>query len=107
MKEGKFNIGDKTLNFSEISSVIELGQLGGKKLYLHSNNLQKSPLIENLQKELSAEIVKNSTPPTSIQSFLKENSSIPSVVIANHGTQFINKYYGSILDDAVGLNYFS
>ena len=96
---------DKVLKFSDITSVIEIGQLGGKEVFLHANNFMNNTLIENLSKNLPAKLLPDSAPPTSIQSFLKENSQLPTLVIANHEYSFINKYYNSILDDAKRLGY--
>lgn len=106
LKEGTFrSLGNKLLKFEQISHVIELGQVGEGQLYLHANNFQDSSILANMQKELGAEVLKNSVPPASIQSFLKANSSLPAVVIANHGKNFVNMYYNSLLDDSVGLAY--
>ncbi|XP_016844807.1 nicastrin [Nasonia vitripennis] len=106
LKEGTFrSLGNKLLKFEQISHVIELGQVGEGQLYLHANNFQDSSILANVQKALGAEVLENSVPPASIQSFLKANSSLPAVVIANHGKNFVNKYYNSLLDDAVGLAY--
>jgi nicastrin len=107
LKEGNFRaLGGKLLKFDQIDSVIELGQLGNGPLYLHANNFNTAnSLLNNLQSKLNARLLENSIPPASIQSFLKENSSLPVVVIANHGTEFLNKYYNSLLDDAEGLGY--
>lgn len=106
LKEGSFrSLGGKLLKLDQISSVIEIGQLGEGPLYLHSNNFKDSPIITNLKTSLNATILDNSVPPASIQSFLKANSSLPAVVVANHGKIFVNRYYNSLLDDADGLSY--
>lgn len=106
LEGGKLHVmGSKVLKLSDIEYVIELGQLGGNKLYLHTNNLQNSSLIKSLESQLSATVAQDSYPPASIQSFLKVNSSMKTVVIANHGKQFVNKYYNGIWDDAAGLGY--
>lgn len=99
------SLGGRLLKFNQISSVIELGQLGEGQLFMHSNNFKDSSLIKNLETNLNANILENSIPPASVQSFLKANSSLPAVVLANHGEKFVNKYYNSLLDDAVGLSY--
>lgn len=106
LQEGSFrSLGRQLLKFNQISSVIELGQLGEGKLYLHSNNFKNSSVINNLQTSLNADVIENSVPPASIQSFLKANSNLPAVVLANHGKTFVNEYYNSLLDDADGLSY--
>ncbi|XP_014210820.1 nicastrin [Copidosoma floridanum] len=100
-------IGGKTIKFNQISSVIELGQLGEGKIHFHASNFKNSSMLENLKKNLDAEILEGSVPPASIQSFLRANSSMPVVVVANHNETFTNKYYNSLLDDADGLLYSS
>ncbi|XP_058805891.1 nicastrin isoform X2 [Phymastichus coffea] len=101
-------LGGKFLHFDQISSIIELGQLGEGDIYLHTNNSNNNPIIVNLQnlrKELNATFMDNSVPPASVQSFLKRDSNMPVVVITNHGRNFTNKYYNGLLDDAEGLGY--
>ncbi|XP_033325186.1 nicastrin [Megalopta genalis] len=104
LKEGHFHaLGGVKLKFDDIESVIEFGQLSKENVYLHSNNGRNNTLIESLQKELHADVLEDSIPPTSIQSFLKEKPDLPAVVISNHRAQFRNKYYNGILDDAQNL----
>lgn len=107
MKNGDFrSLGGRTLKFEQISLVIELGQLGDGHIYMHTNNSVNNPTVVNLQKLLNkATVLNNSVPPASVQSFLKVNSSLPTVVIANHGENFINRFYNGLLDDAEGLGY--
>ena len=105
LKEGNFySLGGRLLKFEQISSVIEIGQVGEGELYLHSNNFKDNPMIINIRTELNATVLEDSVPPASIQSFLRANSSLPAVVIANHGKTFVNRYYNSLLDDAEGLS---
>ncbi|XP_074109466.1 nicastrin [Cotesia typhae] len=106
LKEGNFNaLGGKNLKFDKIQTVIELGQLGNDQLYLHANNHENNDVIINLKKSLDLEntTLSNSVPPASIQSFLAENRNLTAVVLATHGEQFTNKYYGGILDNAETL----
>lgn len=58
-------------------------------------------MIINLQKILNLQntTLSNSVPPASIQSFLAVNRNLTAVVLASHGEQFTNKYYGGILDN--------
>ncbi|KAL7293353.1 hypothetical protein TKK_0013123 [Trichogramma kaykai] len=109
LKEGNFDaLKGKTLKLEQISSVIELGQLGEGKIYLHSKNVKDdNPLLTTLKNELKADVLNNSVPPVSVQSFLKENSAIETLVIANHGETFVNNYYNGLLDDAEALDYSS
>lgn len=106
LKEGNFDaLGGKNLKFEQISSVIELGQLGEGEIFFHTSNFKNNSMLENLQYNLKAKLLEDSVPPASIQSFLKANSSLPVFVIANHNDTFVNKYYHSLLDDADGLSY--
>ncbi|XP_012263929.2 nicastrin isoform X2 [Athalia rosae] len=106
LKEGNFNaIGGKILRLDQIRTVIELGQLGVGDIYFHSTNFENDTLVNSLRAVLSAKILKGSLPPASIQSFLNGNPNISATVIANHGEQFTNKYYNSILDDKLNLNF--
>lgn len=102
LKEGKFNaLAGKNLKLDQINTIIELGQLGGNDLYLHANNYEKNDLIIQLQQTLSLNdrTLVNSVPPASIQSFLAFKPNVTAVVLADHGEQFTNKYYGGILDN--------
>lgn len=110
LMEGNFNsIGGRSLGIEKITAVIELGQLGGAgKLYMHANNHEGNGVIETLRTTLSLEnsTLIDSVPPSSIQSFLAVKPNLTAVVISNHGEEFTNKYYHSLLDDAqrVGFN---
>lgn len=106
LKNGHFNsLGGVNLKFDEIKSVVELGQLGNGNVYLHTANGENNEIINNLSKAWNATILKDSVPPTSVQSFLKAKSTLPVVVIANHGDKFTNHYYNGILDDADAVDY--
>ncbi|XP_016914122.1 nicastrin isoform X2 [Apis cerana] len=106
LKEGNFNaLGGVNLKFDDIKSVIEFGQLTKGKLYIHSNNAQNDEIINKISTVLHADIMENSVPPTSIQSFLEEKPNLTAIVISNHGKKFENKYYNGILDDAESLNF--
>ncbi|XP_043262601.1 nicastrin isoform X1 [Colletes gigas] len=106
LKEGNFNaLGGVNLKFDDIKCVIEFGQLNKGNLYFHSNNGKNNKMINKLQKALNASVLEGSVPPASIQSFLKQNPDLTAVVISNHGYQFENKFYNSILDDAEGLHF--
>ncbi|KAK0078070.1 hypothetical protein PV326_009606, partial [Microctonus aethiopoides] len=104
LEQGNFDaLAAGSLKLDSINTIIELGQLGNSenKLYLHANNYMGNNLIEELQKTLSLEntTISNSVPPASIQSFLAVRPNLTAVVIADHGNQFTNKYYGGILDN--------
>ncbi|XP_046743799.1 nicastrin isoform X2 [Diprion similis] len=108
LKNGSFqSLGGTTLMFDQIRTVVELGQLGEGDIYLHSSNYENDSLITALIPNLPATVLKDSVPPASIQRFLAENSTISATVIANHGVNFTNKYYHSILDDAESVDFTS
>lgn len=92
-------LGGVKLNLEDIRTIIEIGQLSEAPLFLHTKNAEDLHITRQLSTSLSAKIVKNSTPPASIQSFLKENSNFSTIVIADHNENFHNAYYNSILDD--------
>ncbi|XP_015588918.1 nicastrin isoform X2 [Cephus cinctus] len=106
LKGGNFNsLGGKTLLFDQISSVIELSQLGRGPLYLHASNYEDNQILTQLQAALSATILKDSVPPASVQSFLKANSNLSATVISNYKEEFIYRYYQGILDDGESIGY--
>ncbi|KAF7987839.1 hypothetical protein HCN44_003702 [Aphidius gifuensis] len=95
------------LKLDQIKTVIELGQLGDKKLFLHANNHNGNELIDDIKNSLKFDdnnTLVGSIPPASIQSFLREKPNISAVVIASHGKQFVNKYYGGIFDTSETTN---
>jgi len=104
LKHNNFNaLGGINLKFDDILSVIEFGQLGPGKIFLHSNS--EDDIIIRLNKTLKAKIKYGSVPPTSVQSFLETKSNLTTVVISNHEEQFKNRYYNGILDDAESLGF--
>lgn len=101
LKEGNFKAyTGKSLNLSQISTVIELGQLSTGKLFLHTSNSDDSAIALSLKNSLQATVLKDSVPPVSVQTFLKANSSLPTIFISEYGQEFTNNFYHSILDDA-------
>lgn len=95
------------LKLDQIKTVIELGQLGDRKLFLHANNHNGNELIDDIKNSLKFDdnnTLAGSIPPASIQSFLLEKPNISAVVIASHGKQFVNKYYGGIFDTSETTN---
>ncbi|XP_035704383.1 nicastrin isoform X2 [Folsomia candida] len=128
MKNGDFPQGIKNdsqnttamLNIKDIKYYIELGQLGQTdgqaSYYMHD---AKSPFSDTstltamlkskgLEFNLPITYVTNQTigiPPASLQTFLKERPSIPGIFITNHENEFRNKFYNSMFDDAVHLQY--
>lgn len=104
MQHNNFNaLGGINLKFENIQSVIEFGQLSKGEIFLHSNG--KGDMINRLQQALNASVLNNSVPPTSVQSFLEVKSDLTTVVISNHASQFKNRYYNGILDDAESVDF--
>lgn len=104
LKQNSFNaLGGTNLKLDDIQSVIEFGQLGKGEIFLHSNG--KDDVINRLQHALNASVLDGSVPPTSVQSFLEAKPDLTTIVISNHGTQFKNRYYNGILDDAESLGF--
>ncbi|KFM67717.1 Nicastrin, partial [Stegodyphus mimosarum] len=108
------------IDLNHISHFIELSQLAPEdpsvSLWLHSDpvSVKKSDAVAKEVKRIvnlfqnEAEKVKNlkiseappdlPLPPASFQSFLRQDSSIPGIVLADHDEKFINKFYNSIFD---------
>jgi len=104
LKQNNFNaLGGINLKFDDIQSVIEFGQLGQGKIFLHSNG--KDNMTERLEIALDAMVINGSVPPTSVQSFLEAKPNLTTIVISNHGRNFKNRYYNGILDDAESLGF--
>jgi nicastrin len=127
MTVGKFPVDPESdVNRSQIriehfSHFIELNQLGfhandsQQKLWIHKNINSTTSLtkLEEIIKKnakktenLDIESVADGAPlpPSSLQSFLKENNKLVGVVIANHEKEFKNKFYNSLFDDINNLN---
>nr|4R12_A Chain A, Crystal structure of the gamma-secretase component Nicastrin [Dictyostelium purpureum] len=105
------------INFTKISTIIELNQIGraqldknlGKySLYLHTAGTKTSSVTDILDQVASS--YENSTitfkpttqtelPPSSSMSFLKKTNKIPVVVITDHDYKYSNPYYGYEQDD--------
>jgi len=104
LKQNNFNVlGGINMKLDDIKSIIEFGQLGKGEIILHSSNTDD--MIKRLNRTLNASILENSVPPTSVQSFLGAKPNLTAVVISNHGKQFKNRYYNSILDDGKNLGF--
>lgn len=127
MQKGDFppkNKNNQTSYYLEhISHFIELSQLSSENdVWLHvdpistGKSAEVNLMVNNLIKELKkqAKLInktvsmeeaprENPIPPASMQSFLKHDNQIAGVLISDHSTEFINKYYNSLYDDAETL----
>ncbi|XDV28377.1 hypothetical protein PO909_031703 [Leuciscus waleckii] len=110
------------IDLDNVHSMLEIGQVGlrsGRDLWMHSdpisfkNNSVKdevSLMMKNMQSvaaglniSLDEPPVTQPLPPSSLQRFLRVRP-IPGLVLADHRTSFINRYYESVYDDAENLN---
>jgi len=105
------------VKFDKITTIIELNQIGRPvttdnstfQLYLHSlqtnTPLTKiftdQPANANVTYKVSSE---TELPPSSSMTFLKNNISIPTVIITDHDAQYSNPYFGDHLDDGDNVN---
>lgn len=116
------------LNLTNIAMFIELGQIStlgraaGQNtttLFCHQHNPSSNDVVnrqvvdsfistmnengESLGLKFNRSL--NSLPPSSLQTFLAARRDLPGVVLTDHGSQYLNNYYHSIMDDAQGLKY--
>uniref|UniRef100_A0A4W4GB17 Nicastrin n=1 Tax=Electrophorus electricus TaxID=8005 RepID=A0A4W4GB17_ELEEL len=101
MKQDKF-----VINLDNVHSVLEIGQVCTTTFPL----FQVINLVDNIKSVASTLNVSldepNTTqalPPSSFQRFLRVQP-IPGVVLADHKSSFINRYYESLYDTAAYLN---
>lgn len=99
---------------NDISLLIELNQLSQTNeifAYAIEDNFEIRNFVTNTKKyaqdynfkitEGDAKIV----PPSSLQSFLKANNSIPGIVLTDHNSTYRNRFYNSIYDNPDNLQY--
>ncbi|XP_027006391.2 nicastrin [Tachysurus fulvidraco] len=110
------------IDFDNVHSFLEIGQVGlwnKQNLWMHSDPISRrndtvdkevTSLISNIKSAASMSNLTldepNATqalPPSSFQRFLRVRP-IPGVVLADHQSSFINRYYESLYDTAEYLN---
>ncbi|KAM9439869.1 nicastrin [Clarias gariepinus] len=110
------------IDFDNVHSFLEIGQVGlwnKQTLWVHSDpvsrrndtvNKEVTSLVDNIKSAASTMAVSldepNATqalPPSSFQRFLKVRP-IPGVVLTDHRSSFVNRYYESLYDTAQYLN---
>lgn len=100
---------------NHFSHFIELNQLAIRDnadnytLYVHKNvdSTQKTEqLLRTLQSNAEGMPVRfeatddgQPLPPSSLQTFLKEDASLIGIVVTNHRKEYVNKFYNSFLDN--------
>ncbi|XP_071958729.1 nicastrin-like [Antedon mediterranea] len=108
------------VNLTNIAMFLELRQLGlpdNEKYYAHHDKTpssKTSEFINNLKIGFESTEVKlekapdgQGLPPASFQSFLREDNTIPGVVISDHQREYNNRFYNSRFEVAalLGLNF--
>ena len=98
------------LNFKSILAHIELGQVishENANLFAHVHNtFDGQGTLDDLVNEgqkVDLSIVKTAKqvlPPSSIQSLLKEDSSVPGILLSNFDEAYTNKFYHSLYDNS-------
>ncbi|XP_076847547.1 nicastrin [Brachyhypopomus gauderio] len=110
------------IDLDNVHSFLEIGQVGlrnGPKLWMHSDPVSRKNitvdgevknLVDNIKSaastmelSLAEPNVTQALPPSSFQRFLRVQP-IPGVVLADHQSSFINRYYESLYDTAAYLN---
>jgi len=114
VKDGVSNKSSQpSLNLQNIRLIIELGQLSNKEsaeMFLHTANANQevNDVIDSL-KSFAPGLFRGSTrnilPPASAQSFLKERSDIPVLMLTNFDQQYTNNFFHSIYDNSIVNNY--
>lgn len=99
------------IKLSDISLLIELNQLSQSK-HIHAFMQEDKDEIKNFLANLKynkqnfvIDEFTNVFPPSSIQSFIRVNNSIPAIVITDHGLSYTNQYYNSLFDNVANVNY--
>ncbi|RWS27375.1 Nicastrin-like protein [Leptotrombidium deliense] len=89
-------------HFIELNQIAPFGPTFAHTDPISTNNPEVKTLVENFLNELETQISvqksNKSLPPSSLQSFLKEDLGIAGVVLSNYDTEYRNKYYNSFLD---------
>jgi nicastrin len=107
------------INLDSLEAQIELGQLmnNGNEGTMFTHMDTQFPaagqdLLRDLRNEaqklgltLDSPTLDKGLPPSSIQSLLKEDRSVPGIFLANFDQKYINKYYHSLYDNSSKSGY--
>ncbi|XP_048019612.1 LOW QUALITY PROTEIN: nicastrin [Megalobrama amblycephala] len=111
------------IDLNNVHSMLEIGQVGlrsGRELWMHSDPISRmnsssveeevSDMMKNMHSiaaglnvSLDEPPASQPLPPSSFQRFLRARQ-IQGLVLADHRTSFVNRYYESMYDDAENLN---
>ena len=107
LKQNQFGNGPYNISLSDVKGIIEIGPISlSNELYLHSHNhLDKTvEQIQNLFAQYSGIGKKfkfinvNKLPPSSLNSFIREDETVPGVLITDSNTELLSSLYGSRFD---------
>ncbi|XP_039275911.1 nicastrin [Nilaparvata lugens] len=105
------------INFEHIGLMVDVSQMSkSPKLFCHTKRMNNEVdlLTKEFCRSLEMDAVKPVTvasevddelPPSSVHPFLKRDKNIPAVVLANHGKEYINRYYNGLMDNASNIEY--
>lgn len=105
LKQGNFGNGPHNISLSDIKCIIEIGPISlSNDIYLHSYNQSDKSVkeVQNLFAKYNGELFKfvnvNGLPPSSLNSFLREDESVPVVLVTDSNTELQSNFYGSRFD---------
>lgn len=115
MNRGTFPFTENPISLDDISLFIELSQLqNDKSVIYHSlkSDDEMSKFVNIFSKEaakynieVSGSPSNSHFPPSSFQSFLAKKQNMSGLVLSSYGDQFTNRFYHSLYDDALNVNY--
>ncbi|KAH1011834.1 hypothetical protein HUJ04_001115 [Dendroctonus ponderosae] len=102
-----------TIYPENVTLFIELSQLGvGEATYAHylSADAWLGKFAANLTRNNPSTVVPlkptpDSLPPSSLHTFIRGNTSIRGLVLANHQTAYQNRFYNSLFDNSSNIGY--
>lgn len=114
MNLGQFPFPEHPIRLENISLFVELSQLRNDKSVMY--HTLKSPATSNFLTDFTSKAAtfgitindassNSHFPPASFQSFLAKNENISGFVFGSYGSQFTNRFYHSLYDDAANVNY--
>lgn len=116
MNRGQFPFTENPIGLDDISLFIELSQLRNDRSVIYhslkSPDSKMSTFLKVLNREaekfgikVSGDSSDSHFPPVSFQSFLAQRENMSGLVFTSYGNQFTNRFYHSLYDDAVNVDY--